>query len=246
MAYNRGYNTQNSNTNVESETKRKKFDPTICFTFFGTWMKQILEIKEKYDCETAMELVEAIGNAAMYDEEPDFSDRPLLEIIWPSIQRDIDNSVSRRKSQFDKDELNENHSRIKAALIDDPKASHRQIAKDIGVSPSTVDRVYHKNKNEIDEAILEAEKKEELTAAGVRPSTFYEKDIGEGNAAGNDTVRQGSEALSALDAEYNNKVIYDDINYQESSYESNNEKKPFFDERLQFMFPDLKESDFPF
>lgn len=129
-------------------SSKKAFDPSIAFMFFGSWV-QAIECLESVGIEKAYRLFKAIAAYCMYDEDPDFDDDYLLNAIWAVIQNEANNSIARRKSQFDRDELNENHSRILEALKANPGFSHRQIAEIVGVSPSTVDRVCRKYPEDI-------------------------------------------------------------------------------------------------
>ena len=124
------------------------FDPTVSFMFFGSWVKTI-ENLEGIGVECAYRLFKAIAVYCMYDEEPDFSDDLVLNAIWPMLKNEANSSIARRKSQFKKDELNDNYHKIFAALQANPGLSHRGIAEMVGVSPSTVDRVCRKYPEDI-------------------------------------------------------------------------------------------------
>ncbi len=124
-------------------TEKKPFDPTVSFMFFGSWAETI-ECLAKTNIEQAFRLFTAIANYCMYDQDPDFSDDYILSAIWSMMKKEANSSIARRKSQFNRDELNDNYQRILDALQANPGFSHRRIAEMVGVSPSTVDRVCRK------------------------------------------------------------------------------------------------------
>ena len=121
----------------------RPFDPTVSFMFFGTWVQAIEGIKQ-VDTELAYRMFKAIADYCMYDEDPDFSDQQYLNAMWPLVANEAESSIKRRKSQFEKDELNENYKKIIEAACSNPELSHRGIAELVGVSPSMVDRVFRK------------------------------------------------------------------------------------------------------
>ncbi len=121
--------------------KRKKWDSTVSFVFSGEWVDVYDEL-ETY--EEKHRLFKAIANYSMYDEEPDFSDNKVLQIVWTAIVGGIDASLANRKKWFDNEEANASHVRIKAILQRNPEASLQQIADEAGVSRSTVHRVKRK------------------------------------------------------------------------------------------------------
>lgn len=129
-------------------TKETAFDPTVSFMFFGSWV-QTIENLEPFGVEHAYRLFKAIAAYCMYDEDPDFSDDYALNAIWPMLRTEANSSITRRRSQFKKDELNDNYHKILDALQANPGFSHRQIAEIVGVSPSTVDRVCRKYPEDI-------------------------------------------------------------------------------------------------
>ena len=153
ITYQPGYDSasKSKEENLKPALERKRFDPTVCFTFYGTWVESLRTIEELQGADEAFYVFKAIANKAMYDEEPAFNELPEMRMLWPNIRRDIENSVNRRKSQFAADELNENHQKIRKMLTENPRRSHRQIAAELPVSPSTVDRVYRKYSKKDDE-----------------------------------------------------------------------------------------------
>lgn len=131
-----------------AENKRKIFDPTNSFTFFGSWVNAI-EKAEKVSIETAYRFFKAICYYSMYDETPDFEDNPLLSMSWEVIEKEIDHSVNRRKRNFDKDTINEDYQKIINAIVEHPNSSLREIADITGTSKDMVSRVKKKYSKEI-------------------------------------------------------------------------------------------------
>ena len=131
-----------------TENKRKAFDPTNSFTFFGSWVRAI-EAAEKISVETAYRFFKAIAHYSMYDETPDFEDNPVLSMTWNLIEKEIDNSVDRRKRNFDKDTFNEDYQKIIDAVAKHPNCSLRDIADITGTSKDMVSRVKKKYSKEI-------------------------------------------------------------------------------------------------
>ena len=130
-------------------TERKAFDSSVSFMFFGTWVKSI-ERLEPFGVDKAYRFFKAIADYSMYEEEPGFSDDALLWAMWPTVEREIDLSVDRRKRGFAKDEMNENYQAIIHAAALYPKASLRQLAEITGTNKNMVDRVKRKYKVEIE------------------------------------------------------------------------------------------------
>ncbi len=130
-------------------TSRKKFDPTVSFMFFGSWVEAI-KLIEQAGIELAYRMFLGIAGYCMFDEEPDFSDNMLLAATWRVIEKEADLSISNRKRQFDKDELDEKKAQVLQAYREDPKASIRDIAQKTGISKSTVDRIHRAHKAEIE------------------------------------------------------------------------------------------------
>lgn len=189
------------------------FDPTVSFMFFGSWVKTI-ENLEGIGVECAYRLFKAIAVYCMYDEEPDFSDDLVLNAIWPMLKNEANSSIARRKSQFKKDELNDNYHKIFAALQANPGLSHRGIAEMVGVSPSTVDRVCRKYPEDIRNSSAhpvsasspagETHDGGRVPPAGNTPSDdcitdsysvgYTDSDTDYASVNGNDTMTQGSDA----------------------------------------------------
>ena len=130
-------------------TDKKAFDPTVSFMFFGTWVKSI-EGLEKVGVETAYRFFKAIAYYSMYEEEPDFSDNPILYAVWATVEREIDLSIGRRKRNFADDAANEKYQSIIQAVAMNPGLSLRQIAELTGTDKNMVDRVKRKYKVEIE------------------------------------------------------------------------------------------------
>jgi len=136
-----------------STENKKAFDPTTCFTFYGSWLKAIEKLETEQDRNSiAYKIFKAIANYSMYDEEPDF-DNPVLTALWLVLEREIDSSVQKRKQGFAKDMINDNYQKIIQAVIDNPSASLRDIGTMTGTNKNMVDRVKKKYKTQIDEAI---------------------------------------------------------------------------------------------
>lgn len=136
-----------------SETK-KAFDPTVCFMFFGSWLKVIEELETEQDRNSiAYSLFKAIAEYSMYDMEPNFSEHPTLRAFWGMFEKEIDLSVTRRKSGFAQDEMNEKYQTIITAIVNNPNASLRAIADLTNTNKDMVSRVKRKHRKEIEEAI---------------------------------------------------------------------------------------------
>lgn len=134
------------------ESAKKEFDPLVSFMFFGTWLDAI-EAIERADTLTAYKFFKAIANYSMYGEEPDFSDNPLVNATWLTVEREIDLSVRNRKRGFAKDTFNEKYQTIKDTLISNPSASIREIADMTGTDKNMVHRVKKKFGAEIEATI---------------------------------------------------------------------------------------------
>ncbi len=131
-----------------TENKRKSFDPTNSFTFFGSWVNAIEEA-EKINVETAYRFFKAIAHYSMYDETPDFEDNPILLMTWNIVEKEIDSSVDRRKRNFDRDTINEDYQKIINAVVERPNCSLREIADITSTSKDMVSRVKKKYSEEI-------------------------------------------------------------------------------------------------
>lgn len=138
--------------NIEDKNEKRTFDPTVNFSFFGSWMSSIEAIEQANGVESAYLLFKAIANYSMYDEQPDFSNAPIMYALWAIIEREIDISIGKRKRNFANDELDENIQKVKSAFINNPNASVRDVERMTGVGKSTVDRIRRKYKQEIENA----------------------------------------------------------------------------------------------
>lgn len=136
-----------------NNTEKRPFDPTVSFTFFGTWVKTIEGVKKQLGDSAAYALYSAIAEYSMYTTEPKFTEFPLLQIVWPTIEREIDLSIGNRKRGFAKDALNDNYQVILQAIIDNPNASLRAIGEKTGTNKDMVERVKKKYRAEIEAAI---------------------------------------------------------------------------------------------
>lgn len=127
-------------------SEKKPFDPTVCFTFFGSWFATIEQMETNQDLVSpAYMLFKAIANYALYGLEPgEEYDCPELKHItyfWPLLAKEIENNISRRKRGFAAEKPNELHEKIINAIIADPKASDREIGKRLGCGKTTVNDV---------------------------------------------------------------------------------------------------------
>lgn len=138
---------------MSTESLKKAFDPTINFTVFGSWVNTIetLETEADKNCQAYL-LFKAIANYSMYGESPDFGDSITLRAVWPLIEREADNSLRRRRSNFAKDTINESYKRIIATFVDHPDYSYSVVAERTGTTKSMVARVRRKFASTIEAA----------------------------------------------------------------------------------------------
>lgn len=150
----------------------KTFDPTVNFTVFGSWVHtmEILENEADKDCQ-AHQLFKAIANYCMYGEYPDFGSNVILKAVWPLIEREADNSLKRRKSNFAKDSFNENYKRIIETFIAHPEYSYSAIAELTGTNKSMVARVRRKFASTIDAAVDDLVARDDSADVGVDDDT---------------------------------------------------------------------------
>lgn len=141
----------NENNNVTK--KRKSFDPSVCFTFFGSWVKSIEAMETEQDrTSKAYRMFKAIADYSMHDEEPEF-DEDMMCALWTVIEQQINASTDRRKRNFEADKMNEKYQAIINAIINKPSASLREIGEMTGTDKNMVQRVKRKYEREIQEAI---------------------------------------------------------------------------------------------
>ena len=139
---------------ITNTDNKKAFDPTVCFMFFGSWLKTMEALETEQDKNSAAySLFKAIAEYSMYDIEPDFSEHPTLKAFWALFEKEIDLSVTRRKSGFAQDEMNEKYQAIITAIANNPNASLRAIADLTNTNKDMVSRVKKKHRKEIEEAI---------------------------------------------------------------------------------------------
>lgn len=120
------------------------FDPTICFTVYGSWIEAIEEVETASDRDSlAYQMFKAIANYSMYGEEPNFDNAPL-RAWWCVTARGIDSSMGRRRKKFAPEEVTERERIVIDALIRHPDASIRDIWQETGVHRSSVDRIRKK------------------------------------------------------------------------------------------------------
>ena len=85
---------------------KKPFDSTVCFTFYGSWVRTIEQLEmDAEENSLAYKLFKAIADYSLYGLEPNFDDlepfqRITLKAVWETISTEIDNSVARRKRAF--------------------------------------------------------------------------------------------------------------------------------------------------
>lgn len=135
------------------ERTKIAFDSTVCFTFFGSWVETIEEVKKYLGESAAFCLYSAIADYSMYGVEPDFSQYPFLNAVWRTVEREIDLSLDNRKRGFAKDTSNEKYQAIIDAVIENPGASLRAIGEMTGTNKNMVDLVKRKFRTEIEAAI---------------------------------------------------------------------------------------------
>lgn len=139
---------------INNTDNKKAFDPTVCFMFFGSWLKVIEELETEQDRNSnAYSLFKAIAEYSMYDIEPDFSEHSTLKAFWGIFEKEIDISITRRKRGFAQDEMNEKYQAIITAIANNPNASLRAIADQTNTSKDMVSRVKRKHRKEIEETI---------------------------------------------------------------------------------------------
>lgn len=137
---------------TRTNTERKKaFDSTVCFSFFGTWLEAIEEFETETDAASdAYMLFKAIAHYSMYGNEPEFKNKGL-NAIWRVISLEIDNSIDRRKRNFDKEEVTEREQTVLDAVAKSPTASMRDIAAATGIHRSSVERIQRKYCRQLEE-----------------------------------------------------------------------------------------------
>lgn len=139
---------------ISNQENKKPFDPTTCFTFFGSWLKSIEALETEQDKNsTAYTLFKAIANYSMYDIEPDFSNNPILNAFWILVEKEIDISIGNRKRGFADDELNAKYQSIINAIVEHPKASLREIGSITGTDKEMVRRIKKKYAEQIQTAL---------------------------------------------------------------------------------------------
>lgn len=131
--------------NIKNDAERKKaFDATVCFSFFGTWLEAIEAYETEADTSSnAYKLFKAIAYYSMYGIEPEFENTGL-DAMWKILSREIDNSVSRRKCRFGKEEVSEREQAVIDAWKASPHASVREVAMVTGIHRSSVERIKRK------------------------------------------------------------------------------------------------------
>lgn len=141
----------------ELQTEKKAFDPTMSFSFFGSWYETLERLKESQGVEVAYNLFEAIANYSRYYDAPNFEDGSIAKIFWPMIQREIDLSLKRRGANFTSEEAEERRQQIIAAYLENSSLSIREIAERTGISKSAVGRILQKLKDTAVEIATERE-----------------------------------------------------------------------------------------
>ena len=133
--------------------EKKQFDPSVAFMVFGSWVKAIQVISDQVGESAALAFFFAIADYSMYDADPDFTDYPLLEALWQTIETEIDLSITRRKRGFAKDMMNEKYQAIIEAIAANPSAPLRTIAELTDTNKNMVQRVRRKYPELIEAAI---------------------------------------------------------------------------------------------
>lgn len=131
--------------------QKKAFDATVCFSFFGTWLEAIEAYETEADTSSnAYKLFKAIAYYSMYGVEPEFENSGL-DAMWKILSREIDNSVSRRKCRFGKEEVTEREQAVIDAWKALPHASVREVAMTTGIHRSSVERIKRKYWRQLEE-----------------------------------------------------------------------------------------------
>lgn len=131
--------------------QKKAFDATVCFSFFGTWLEAIEAYETEADTSSnAYKLFKAIAYYSMYGVEPEFENSGL-DAMWKILSREIDNSVSRRKCRFGKEEVTEREQAVIDAWKVSPYASVREVSMTTGIHRSSVERIKRKYWRQLEE-----------------------------------------------------------------------------------------------
>ena len=145
---------------MNNEPKKKPFDSTVCFTFYGSWKDAISKFESDTDkLSPAYQLFDAIASYSLYGTEPEFqTDNAFvkigLEAVWSTIVGEIDSSLSRRKRGFSHEEPTEAQTAIINELIKRPEASLRDIAAATGTSKSAVERTKKRYAKRIESGVI--------------------------------------------------------------------------------------------
>lgn len=200
-------------------TEKKTFDPTVCFSFFGSWVKAIEALETEQDRSSkAYLLFRAIANYSMYNETPNFQNEPMLNVAWPLIEQEIDASMNRRKRGFANDEMSEKKEKVINAIVSNPTASLRDLADITGIPKSTIDRVKRKYQKEIEEAIVKNSSNSGNASGNVcNADNSFANSIDTDINTGTDSVRRDSGTPEAIRRAYP----------LEKSDEEDNVKLPF-------------------
>lgn len=145
----------------KTQNEKKEFDPTMSFSFFGSWLETLERLRESQGVEAAYNLFISIANYSMYYDTPNFEDGSVAPIFWPVIQREIDLSLKRRGANFFSEEAEKRRQQVIAAYSENPSLTIRDIAEMTGMSKSTVGRILKKLKDNIVEVETEKEREAE-------------------------------------------------------------------------------------
>lgn len=138
---------------------KKPFDSTVCFTFYGSWVRAIEQLEtDAEENSLAYKLFKAVADYSLYGIEPNFDDleqiqRITLKAVWETISTEIDNSVARRRRGFANEKPTELQEAIIAECIKSPNDSCRAIGDAVGASKSEVDRVRKKYAKRIQKGV---------------------------------------------------------------------------------------------
>ena len=88
------------------DQKKKAFDPTVCFSFFGSWLNTIERLETANDQESmSFMLFKAIAYYSLYGIEPEFDmederNNITCGALWEVIGNEIDNSIKNRNKRI--------------------------------------------------------------------------------------------------------------------------------------------------
>lgn len=150
--------------NEQSTRGRQPFDSTVCFTCFGGWVESIYKLAENGKLNTAFNLFKTIADYCLYGIQPNFDDMGedgiYIEMIWPTIEAQANNSIKNRRARFDLEKPTEIQQRIIEELARNPDASNREVGYLLSVGKSTVDVTRKKYQDLIAQKVKELEERQ--------------------------------------------------------------------------------------